>query len=78
MIAMVPNLDTYDTDKARLSILLNWFKSYHKNVLIDTPVEQMNIYANKNALHNYVIVLVVLKSKLTVWVSELETRLFED
>lgn len=56
MIAMVPNLDTCDTDKASLSILLNWFKSHHKNVLNETPVEQMNIYANKNALHNYVIV----------------------
>lgn len=51
MIAMVPNLDTCDTDKASLSILLNWLKSYHKNVLNDTPVEQMNIDANKNALH---------------------------
>lgn len=60
MIAMVPNLDTCDTDKARLSILLNCFKSYHKNVLNDTPVEQMNIYANKNALHNYVIVLILV------------------
>lgn len=60
MIAMVPNLDTCDTDKASLSLLLNWFKSYHKNVLNDTPVEQMNIYANKNALHNYVIVLILV------------------
>lgn len=60
MIAMVPNLDTCDTDKASLSIFLNWFKSYHKNVLNETPVEHMNIYANKNALHNYVIVLILV------------------